>query len=64
MKIGRFEIINIEKRVKEIYYNRGGFDSDRKEVAYAGYRVITRANIQESHVVVKKWIKGWEGEKK
>lgn len=52
MKIGCFEIINVEKRIKEIY----GSKKDT-EAAYLAYRVIRGVDIKESHRVVKNWLK-------
>jgi hypothetical protein len=49
-------IVNIKKRVHEAY----GSKLD-KEAAYATYRAITGAGIQESHRAVKPWIAEWEG---
>jgi hypothetical protein len=49
--------LNVEKRVKEAY----GSKLD-KEAAYAAYRYITGAGVQESHRAVKPWVKEWDKE--
>jgi hypothetical protein len=51
---GRYTIVDIEKRVREVYANGDN------EAAYATYRAITGASVQESWRVVKPWIKEWE----
>lgn len=48
-------LINVKKRVHKAYDNGGN------EAAYAAYRAITGATVQESWKVVKPWIKEWEG---
>lgn len=65
MKIGHFALINtkgkvivdVEKRVREIYINGGN------EAAYLAYRTLMRVDVHESWRVVKKWIKVWERKK-
>lgn len=47
----RYAIIDIQKRIREIYIK------GNSESAYAAYRIITGASIQESWRVVKPWIK-------
>lgn len=50
-------LINVKRRVYEAYIIGGS------EAAYATYRAITRATVQESWKIVKKWIKVWEEKK-
>ena len=50
-------LINVKRRVYEVYIIGGS------EAAYATYRAITGATVQESWKIVKKWIKVWEGKK-
>lgn len=52
---GKYIIVDIEKRIREVYIKGDN------EAAYAAYRAITRASVQESWKVVKPWIKKWEG---
>jgi len=54
---GDFAIVNIGKRVREVWIKGGNED------CYAAYRVLTGAGIQESWKIVKKWIKVWEKKK-
>ena len=49
-------LINVKRRVYEAYISGG------KEAAYATYRAITGATVQESWKIVKKWIRGWRKE--
>lgn len=53
---GKYAVVDIEKRVREVYIKGDN------EAAYAAYRAITGAGIQESWRVVKPWIKKWEGQ--
>jgi hypothetical protein len=57
---GKYAIVDIKERVEQVYWTNavGG-----NEAAYAAYRAITGATVQESHKVVKQWIKEWEGKK-
>ena len=50
-KNGKYAIIDIKKRIREVYIKG---DS---EVAYAMYRAITGADVKESWRVVKPWIR-------
>jgi hypothetical protein len=52
---GRYAIIDIKNRIREIYIK------GNSESAYAAYRTITGAGIQESWHTVKPWIREWEG---
>ena len=52
---GKFIIVDIKKRIREVYIK------GNSEAAYAAYRAITGATIFESWRVVKPWIKIWEG---
>jgi hypothetical protein len=52
-----YRLINVKRRVYEVYIIGGS------EAAYATYRAITGATVQESWKIVKKWIKVWEGKK-
>lgn len=54
-KGGKFAIIDIEKHVRAAYIKGDN------ESAYAAYRTITGAGIQESWHTVKPWIKQWGG---
>ena len=54
-KGGKYAIIDIKKRIREIYIK------GNSESAYAAYRIITGATVFESWRVVKPWIKEWEG---
>ena len=56
-KNDRYAIIDIKKRIREVYIK------GNNEAAYAAYRIITGASVQESWHVVKPWIKKWEGKK-
>ena len=49
-----YRLINVKKRVHDAYKSGGN------EAAYATYRAIMGATVQESWRVVKKWIKDWE----
>ena len=46
-------IINVKLRVHQAYISGGN------EAAYAAYRAIMGVGVQESHRVVKVWVKGW-----
>jgi hypothetical protein len=50
-------IVNVKKRIEQVYL------ADGREAAYAAYRAITGAGVQESHRAVKPWVKEWEGKK-
>lgn len=52
---GKYAIVDIEKRIRDIYIKGDN------EAAYAAYRAITGADVQESWRTVKPWIKKWEG---
>jgi len=54
-KGNRYAIIDIQKRIREVYI-KGNTES-----AYAMYRAITGAEVKESWRTVKPWIKEWEG---
>lgn len=54
-KQGRCIIVDIKKRIRDIYIKGGN------EAAYAAYRTITGCDVQESWRVVKPWIREWEG---
>ena len=54
-KGNRYAIIDIQKRIREVYIK------GNSEAAYAAYRIITGASVQESWHVVKPLIKKWEG---
>ncbi len=54
MRIFGFEIINIKRHIHKAYTNGGN------EAAYAAYRAITGATVQQSWRKVKPWIKVWE----
>lgn len=56
-KRGKYAIVDINKRIKEVYIKGDN------EAAYAAYRAITGATVQESWKVVKQWIKEWEEKK-
>lgn len=58
MKFLRFELVNVNKRIKEAYSVKGD-----NETAYATYRAITGAGVQESWRYCKPLIKEWEGKK-
>jgi hypothetical protein len=53
---GRYAVVDIKWRVREVYINGN-------EVAYAAYRAITGATVQESHKAVRPWLNEWEGKK-
>ncbi len=55
MKFLCFELVNVNKRIKEAY-NAGG-----KEAAYAAYRAITGADVRESWRYCKPLIREWKG---
>lgn len=55
---GNLTVIDIEKRIKEVYIKEGN------EAAYATYRAITGADVKGSWEVVKPWIKVWGGQSK
>jgi hypothetical protein len=48
-------LINVKRRVYEAYISGGN------EAAYATYRAIKGADVQESWRTVKPWIKEWRG---
>ena len=54
---GKYAIVDIKERVKEVYIKGDN------EAAYAAYRAITGATVQESWKVVKPWVREWEGKK-
>ena len=54
-KGGKYAIIDIQKRIRDVYIK------GNSEAAYAAYRIITGASVQESWGVVKPWIREWEG---
>ena len=56
-KHGKYVVVDIKKRIRQIYI-RGD-----NEACYAAYRAITGVNVQRSREAVKPWIKIWEGEK-
>lgn len=59
MRLFNLVILNIKKHVYRAYQN-----SDKKhnnEAAYAAYRAVTGASIQESWGIVKPWIREWGG---
>lgn len=49
----KYAIVDIRKRIMEVYIKGDN------EAAYATYRAITGATVQESWKVVKPWIRGW-----
>ena len=49
----KYAIVDVKQRVYEAYVNGGN------EAAYATYRAIKGADVQESWRVVKPWIRGW-----
>jgi len=53
-KKDRYAIIDIKKRIREVYIK------GNSEAAYAAYRIITGATVFESWHVVKPWIEEWE----
>jgi|LFRM01.1.fsa_nt_gb hypothetical protein len=59
MRIFNLAILNIKNHVYKAYQN----NNKSNEAAYAAYRIITGASVQESWHVVKPWIKKWEGKK-
>lgn len=50
---GKYAVVDIQKRIREVYVKGDN------EAAYATYRAITGATVQESWKVVKPWIRGW-----
>jgi hypothetical protein len=54
-------IVPLEKRIKEVY--EAAKVLDKNEAAYAAYRAITGASVQESWRYCKPLIKVWEGKK-
>ena len=54
---GKYAIVDVEKRLKEVYL------SGDNEAVYATYRAIMGVGVQESWRVCKRLIKVWEGEK-
>jgi hypothetical protein len=52
---GKYAIVDIEKRIRDVYIKGDN------EAAYAAYRAITGASVRESWHTVKPWIKKWEG---
>ena len=54
-KNDRYAIIDIKKRIREVYIK------GNSESAYAMYRAITGADVKESWRIVKPWIREWEG---
>ncbi len=54
VKQGRYIVVDVKKRIRDIYIKGGN------EAAYAAYRVITGATVQESWKVVKPWVREWE----
>ena len=54
---GKYAVVDIHKRVRDIWIKGDN------ESAYLAYRNITGWGVQESHRVVKTWLKKWEGEK-
>ena len=55
---GRYVVIDIKQRIMEVYIKGDN------ESAYAAYRAITGATVQESHKAVRPWLNEWEGETK
>lgn len=53
-RTGKFAVVDIKKRVREVYIKGDN------EAAYAAYRAITGATVQESWKIVKPWVKEWE----
>ena len=53
----KYAVVDVKKRVRE-EYDKGG-----TEAAYATYRAIMGATVQESWRVVKPWIRGWGGKR-
>ena len=51
---GKYAVVDINERLREVYVKGGN------EAAYAAYRAIAGATVQESWKVVKPWIKEWE----
>ncbi len=51
-------IVPLKKRIKEVYE---AAKVDKNEAAYAAYRAITGASVQESWQYCKPLIKEWEG---
>lgn len=61
-KGNRYAIVDIVERVREAYgIDDSEYNRRNTEGAYAIYRILTGASIQESWRVVKPWIKIWEG---
>jgi hypothetical protein len=56
-RIGKYIILDIEKRLREVYIKG---DS---EAMYGAYRAVTGATVKESWQVCKPLIKKWEGKK-
>jgi hypothetical protein len=54
-RIGKYIILDVERRIKEVYDRWGS------EAAYSTYRAITGATVKESWRVCKPLIKKWEG---
>ena len=57
MRIFNLAILNIKNHVYKAYQN----NNKSNEAAYAAYRAVTGASVQESWHVVKPWIREWEG---
>jgi len=55
---GRYAIVDIKKRIREVYIKGDN------ESAYAAYRAITGETVQDSHKVVRPWLNEWEGKTK
>jgi hypothetical protein len=54
---GRYVVVDIKQRIRDVY-TKGD-----TEAAYAAYRAITGASVQESHKAVRPWLNEWEGKK-
>ena len=50
---GRYVVVDIKQRIREVYIKGDN------ESAYATYRAITGATVQESHKAVRPWLNEW-----
>ena len=65
---GKYAVVDIKKRVREAYGDmldtEGAYShKPDNEAAYATYRAITGATVQESWKYCKPLIREWEGKK-
>lgn len=58
---GKYIVVDVKNRTFEAY--TVAKVPDKNEAAYATYRAITGATVQESYKAVRPWLKEWEGKK-